>query len=217
VLEIPPGVDPERFRPLSADERLAVRARLGLPADAPIVLGVSRLVPRKGFDVLLDAVAGLDGVHVAIAGSGRDHARLAKRAAHLGERAHLLGRVPDADLPDVYGAADVFAMPCRDRWGGLEAEGYGIVFVEAAACGVPSVAGRSGGADEAVLDGQTGFVVESRDVTAVRRALERLLGDDELRARMGAAARQRASGELAYDALASRLLPVVRGDLSVFR
>lgn len=217
VLEIPPGVDPERFRPLGADERLAVRTRLGLPTDAPIVLGVSRLVPRKGFDVLLDAVAGLDGVHVVIAGAGRDRARLAQRAARLGERAHLLGRVSDADLPGLYGAADVFAMPCRERWGGLEAEGYGIVFLEAAACGVPSVAGRSGGADEAVLDGETGFVVEPRDTTAVRRALERLLGDDELRARMGAAARQRASSELAYDALARRLLPVVSGDLSVFR
>jgi phosphatidylinositol alpha-1,6-mannosyltransferase len=121
--------------------------------------------------------------------------------------------VADADLPALYGCADVFAMLCRDRWGGLEAEGYGIVFVEAAACGVPSVAGRSGGSAEAVVDGETGFVVEPRDVGAVRAALDRLLRDDELRARMAAAARTRAATELSYDALAARLVPLAAGDL----
>ena len=180
------------------------------------MLGVSRLVPRKGFDVLLDAVAGLDDdVQVAIAGGGRDRARLDKLAAPLGRRAHLLGRVPDADLPALYGSADVFAMLCRDRWGGLEAEGFGIVFVEAGACGVPSVAGRSGGSHEAVVDGETGFVVEPRDVTAVRTALDRLLRDDPLRSAMGAAARNRAATELSYDALAARLAPLAAGDLGV--
>ena len=104
-------------------------------------------------------------------------------------------------------------MLCRDRWAGLEAEGFGIVFVEAAACGVPSVAGRSGGSPEAVVDGETGFVVEPRDVDAVACALERLLGDDALRARFGTAARERASRELSYDVLAARLLPLTRGDL----
>jgi phosphatidyl-myo-inositol dimannoside synthase len=125
----------------------------------------------------------------------------------------VLGRVSDAELPALYACADVFAMVCRDRWGGLEAEGYGIVFVEAAACGVPSVAGRSGGSAEAVVDGETGLVVEPRDVGAVRDALERLLRDDALRARMGAAARARAATELSYDALAARLVPLAAGDL----
>jgi phosphatidylinositol alpha-1,6-mannosyltransferase len=200
---------------LRDDERRAARTRFGLPPDVPVVLGVSRLVPRKGFDVLLDAVAGLDDVHVAIAGSGRDRARLDRRAAKLGPRAHLLGRVDDADLPALYGAADVFAMVCRERWGGLEAEGYGIVFLEAAACGLPSIAGRSGGAHEAVLDGTTGLVVQPRDVAHVRAALERLLGDDELRATMGAAGRARVERELSYDALAQVLAPLASGDLSV--
>jgi len=122
--------------------------------------------------------------------------------------------VADADLPALYACADVFAMLCRDRWGGLEAEGYGIVFVEAAACGVPAIAGRSGGSAEAVVDGETGFVVEPRDVGAVRAALDRLLRDDDLRARMGAAARARATTELSYDALAARLVPLAAGDLS---
>jgi phosphatidylinositol alpha-1,6-mannosyltransferase len=214
TLVIPPGVDPERFRPRDAAARAATRTRFGFAPDAPLVLGVSRLVPRKGFDVLLDAVAGLDGVQVAIAGAGRDAARLSRRAARLGGRARLLGRVPDAELPDLYASADVFAMLCRDRWGGLEAEGFGIVFLEAAACGVPAVAGRSGGADEAVVDGVTGVVVEPHDVAAVRAALDRLLGDEVLRARLGAAARRRAVEEYAYDRLAARLGRLAGGDLT---
>jgi phosphatidyl-myo-inositol dimannoside synthase len=214
TLVIPPGVDPVRFAPRDDAARRATRTRFGLDPDAPLVLGVSRLVPRKGFDVLLDAVAGLEGVQVAIAGAGRDEARLARRAARLPGRARLLGRVPDADLPDLYASADVFAMLCRDRWAGLEAEGFGIVFLEAAACGVPTVVGRSGGAAEAVVDGVTGVVVEPRDVTGVRAALDRLLGDEVERARLGAAARRRAVDEYAYDRLASRLARLAAGDLA---
>jgi phosphatidylinositol alpha-1,6-mannosyltransferase len=216
TLVVPPGVDPTRFAPIEPEVRRAVRRRHGLDPDRPLVLGVSRLVPRKGFDVLLEAVAGLDpDVQVAIAGRGRDADRLARLAAPLGTRARLLGRVPDADLPALYASADVFAMCCRDRWGGLEAEGFGIVFVEAGACGVPAVAGRSGGAHEAVIDGETGFVVDPRDPLAVRGALDRVLRDDALRARLGAAARARAVTELSYDGLAARLAPLAGGDLSV--
>jgi phosphatidyl-myo-inositol dimannoside synthase len=217
TLVVPPGVDPDRFRPLSADERAAARHRFGLGADRPLVLGLSRLVPRKGFDVLIDAVAGMDpGVQLAIGGAGRDAGRLERRAADRGitGRCTFLGRVPDADIAGLYGCADVFAMVCRERWGGLEAEGYGIVFVEAAACGVPSVAGRSGGSHEAVVDGETGFVVDPHDVRGVRAALDRVLGDGALRERLGAAARKRAVDELTYDRQVERLLPVTRGDLS---
>jgi phosphatidylinositol alpha-1,6-mannosyltransferase len=213
TLVIPPGVDPERFRPLDEAARRDARVRFGLDPDRPLVVGVSRLVPRKGFDVLLDAVAALPDAQVAIAGAGRDRRRLDARASALGGRAHLLGNVPDDDLPALYACADVFAMVCRDRWGGLEAEGYGIVFVEAAACGVPSVAGRSGGSAEAVIDGETGSVVEPRDVNAVWSALDRMLGDDAARQRLGAAARARAATELSYDALAARLAPLAAGNL----
>jgi phosphatidylinositol alpha-1,6-mannosyltransferase len=215
-VEIPPGVDPERFRVLERAERDAARRRHGLPADRPLVLGLSRLVPRKGFDVLLEAVARLDdSVVVAIGGAGRDRTRLQGLAARLGlaERAFFLGRIPDDALPEVYGSADVFAMLCRDRWAGLEAEGFGIVFLEAAACGVPAVAGRSGGAHEAVVDGSTGYVVEPRDVVGVAAAIERLLADDARRAAMGAAARRRAAEELSYDRLVERLAPIARGEL----
>lgn len=214
TLIVPPGVDPARFAPRDDAARRATRERHGLDPDAPLVLGVSRLVPRKGFDVLLDAVRGLDGVQVAIAGAGRDAARLTRRAETLGGRARLLGRVPDADLADLYASADVFAMLCRDRWGGLEAEGFGIVFLEAAACGVPAVAGRSGGSHEAVLDGTTGLVVDPRDVPQVRAALARLLGDDALRHQFAVAARRRAVDEFSYDRLAARLARLAGGDLA---
>jgi len=210
---VPPGVDGERFRPMDDDRRAATRARFGLDPARPLVLGLSRLVPRKGFDVVIDAVAEMPGIQLAIGGSGRDHARLARRARG-NPNVRFLGRVDDVDLPDLFGSADAFAMCCRDRWAGLEAEGFGIVFLEAAACGVPAVAGRSGGAHEAVVDGETGFVVEPRDVHAVRVALARLCDDPEQRSRMGRAARERAVAEYAYDSLVARLLPMTRGDFS---
>jgi phosphatidylinositol alpha-1,6-mannosyltransferase len=213
---IPPGVDPERFRPIDARERAAVRRKYRIDPERPLIVGLSRLVPRKGFDVLIRALAGLDdSVQLAIGGSGRDERRLMDLAVshQVHPRVRFLGRVPDDELAPLYASADVFAMPCRDRWAGLEAEGFGIVFVEASACGVPSVAGRSGGSHEAVVDGETGFVVEPRDVDAVRGALARVLGDDALRARMGAAARERAVRELSYDVLVAKLLPLTRGDL----
>jgi phosphatidylinositol alpha-1,6-mannosyltransferase len=208
---IPPGVDGERFVPVDGETRAETRRVFGLDPDRPLVLGVSRLVPRKGFDLVIDAIATLPGVQLAIAGAGRDRKRLEKRA---GSNVRFLGRVPDADLPALYACADVFAMCCRDRWNGLEAEGFGIVFLEAAACGVPAVAGRSGGSHEAVADGETGFVVNPRDVAAVRAAISQLVEDDELRERMGAAARRRALDEFAYDRLVTRLEPVARGQLS---
>ena len=217
-LLVPPGVDVDRFRPLDGAAGSEVRRRFGLPEAAPLVLGVSRLVPRKGFDVLIDAVARLDpSVHLVLAGAGRDRTRLARRAASagLGSRFRLLGRVSDEQLPGLYGCADVFGMCCRERWGGLEAEGFGIVFIEAAACGVPAVAGRSGGAAEAVDDGLTGFVVDPGDVGAVAGALDALLADPELRARLGTAARVRAVEGFAYDKLAARLEPLAQGDATV--
>ncbi len=216
TLIVPPGVDTDRFRPAaSEDARRATREWFGISPDRPLVLGLSRLVPRKGFDVLIDAIAAVDApVQLAIAGAGRDRRRLEARAAArgLGARVRFFGRVPDADLPSLYACADVFAMLCQDRWGGLEAEGFGIVFLEAAASGVASIAGRSGGAHEAVADGETGYVVEPRDVAAVRDALEALLHDDELRCRFGVAARARAVDQFGYEHLVARLAPLAAGD-----
>jgi phosphatidylinositol alpha-1,6-mannosyltransferase len=210
---VPPGVDVDRIRPLDAAARHRARGAFGLPADAVVVLGLSRLVPRKGFDTLLRAAAELGGDHpelvVAIAGSGRDRGRLEKVAARTGARARFLGRVPDADLPALYGCADVFAMLCRNRWGGLEQEGFGIVFLEAAAAAVPQLAGRSGGSHEAVVDGVTGFVVDDLDEAVV--ALRRLVADPGLRRSLGVAGRTRVEAELTYDTLAGRLASAIDG------
>jgi phosphatidylinositol alpha-1,6-mannosyltransferase len=210
VVEVPPGVDIDRLRPLAAPARRKARAALGLPPEGPLVVSVSRLVPRKGMDVLIDAAAALvpsfPGLTVAIAGGGRDRDRLAARVRALGAPVRMLGQVSDDDLPRLYGAADVFVMACRDRWFGLEQEGFGIVFLEAAACGVAQVAGRSGGADEAVVHGETGLVVDDpSDPGHVAGALRRLLTDDGLRRRMGKAARRRVEGGFAWDVLARRL------------
>ena len=206
---VPPGVDTDRLRPLDAEERAKARARFGLPQEEPLVVSLSRLVPRKGMDVLIEAAARLapsrPDLVVAIGGDGRDRPRLDRLVARTRAPVRLLGRVPEDDKPELYGCADAFAMLCRNRWGGLEQEGFGIVFVEAAACGVPQVAGASGGAAEAVLDGETGIVVRRpSDVGAVAAALTALL-DDAPRRAMGAAARDRAVAEFGYDGLARRL------------
>lgn len=210
VVQVPPGVDTRRFVPLAAIDRVAARTRLGLPATGPLVVSVSRLVPRKGMDTLIEAAARLASDHpqlvVAIAGSGRDHGRLEQLIKKTAAPVRLLGRVPDLELPNLYACADVFALCCRTRWRGLEQEGFGIVFLEAAAAGVPSVAGRSGGAAEAVTDEETGVVVQDpEDVGAVARAIARLIGDGALASQWGQAARRRAEQEFDYDNLAGRL------------
>jgi phosphatidylinositol alpha-1,6-mannosyltransferase len=210
---VPPGVDPERFRPLDDEQKAKARARLGLPESGRLVVSLSRLVPRKGMDVLIRASVLLRETRpdlvIAIGGGGRDRQRLDKLVQQTDAPVRMLGRVPEADLPDLYGCADVYAMLCRNRWGGLEQEGFGIVFLEAAACAVPQVAGDSGGAAEAVEDGRTGIVVgRPTDPHAVAHALAGLLEDAERRAAMGAAARQRAVAEFGYDVLAGRLAEV---------
>ena len=207
---VPPGVDTDRFRPLDEAERASVRRELGLPVDAPLVVSVSRLVPRKGMDTLIRSAARLGRTEpdlvVAIAGSGRDRRRLEGLVASTGAPVRLLGRVPEELLPGLYGAGDVFAMLCRSRWGGLEQEGFGIVFLEAAAAGVPQVAGESGGAAEAVAHERTGLVMgRPNAVEPVARTLSDLLGDRARRTEMGREARRRAEVEFSYDVLVRRL------------
>ena len=219
-LVVPPGVDVDRFRPVAdAVERAAGRVSLGLDPDRPLVVAVSRLVPRKGFDVLIEAIAGLDpSVVLAIAGAGRDAERLRKIASKhdllRSGRVKFLGRVPNDELLTLYRVGDVFAAPCRDRWGGLEAEGFGIVFLEAAASGVPSIAGRSGGSHEAVIDSETGYVVDPHDVVEILKRIGDLLGDDSLRSAMGESARRWATEECSYDARVVPLSRLASGDLS---
>jgi phosphatidyl-myo-inositol dimannoside synthase len=160
-------------------------------------------------DVLIEAVARLaldrPGLRLVIGGGGRDRGRLERLADRTGAPVSFLGAVAEGDLPAVYGAADLFAMVCRDRWGGLE-EGFGIVFLEAAACAVAQVAGASGGVPDAVADGTSGLLVaQPRDPVAVAATLAALLDDPGRRAAMGEAARRRALAEFDYDVLAARL------------
>lgn len=210
VTVVPPGVDLDRFVPLDVDARQAARRHFDLGDDAEVVVAVSRLVPRKGFDTAIRAVARLSArrpnLVLLIAGAGRDRERLEKLARAESAPVRFLGRVPNDDLPRLYGCADVSVMMCRNRWGGLEQEGFGIVFVEAAACGVPAIAGASGGAAEAVADGVTGFVVpDPRDVAEVAERLDEILSDPVRRIAMGRAARERVEAEFSYDVLSRRL------------
>ncbi len=210
VVVVPPGVDTTRFRPLDTEHKARARSSFGLPSDGPLVVSVSRLVPRKGMDVLIRAsaalVASFPDLTIAVGGAGRDSSRLERLIDSSGAPVRLLGRVEDTDLAELYGAADVFVMACRDRWHGLEQEGFGIVFLEAAACGVPQVAGRSGGAAEAVIDGETGIVVDDpTDPGEVAAALRRVLSDPDLRSSMGEAARRRVVESYDYDGLSLRL------------
>lgn len=207
---IPPGVDTERFAVPTAEHRAEVRARYGVASDAPLVVSLSRLVPRKGMDVLIRASARLAGefpaLRVLIGGTGRDRARLERIVAATGAPVELVGRVAEADLADFNAMGDVFAMCCRNRWFGVEQEGFGIVFLEAAATGVPQVAGASGGSADAVDHERTGLVVDDpSSVGAVTSAIRRLLIDDDLRRRLAISGRSRAVDEFSYDDLARRL------------
>ncbi|MGA5464507.1 glycosyltransferase family 4 protein [Mycobacterium sp. NPDC050041] len=190
---LPPGVDTDRFAPDSA-ARAELRARYGL-GDRPVVVCLSRLVPRKGQDMLIRALAEVrrrvPGAALVVVGGGPHREALEQLAARHGVADHVVftGGVPAAELPAHHAMADVFAMPCRTRGAGLDVEGLGIVYLEASATGVPVVAGRSGGAPETVRDGQTGTVVDGRDVPAIATAVSDLLADPVRAAAMGAAGR----------------------------
>ncbi len=207
---VPPGVDTGRFRPLDQAARMRARRHFGIEPDDIVVASVNRLVPRKGMEMLIDAVDDLSvrhpDVRLLIGGTGRSEDHLRSKAAASSARIEMLGRIDDDEVPRLYGAADIMAMLCHDRWMGLEQEGFGIVFLEAAACGLPQVAGRSGGAAEAVEHDRTGLVVdEPTSRAAVVDALERLVVDGDLRQRLGTVARDRVCEAFDYDVLAARL------------
>jgi phosphatidylinositol alpha-1,6-mannosyltransferase len=192
LAQLSPGVDVDRFAP--DVDATPVRRRHGL-GDAPVVVCVSRLVPRKGQDVLVagwpQVLARHPSARLLLVGGGPAEASLRRAidARGLQDSVVLTGPVPVAELPAHYAAGDVFAMPCRTRRGGLDVEGLGMVFLEAAACGLPVVAGTSGGAPETVVEGVTGHVVDPRSPAAVAGVLADLL-DDPARARaMGKAGR----------------------------
>lgn len=186
------GVDVKRFHPtLSGSE---VRDRHGL-ADRPVIACISRLVPRKGQDQIIRALPtvlrSVPDAAALIVGDGPARRRLTHmaRARKLERSVVFAGEVPEGQLASYYAAGDVFAMPCRSRYAGLEVEGLGLVYLEAQACGKPVIAGDSGGAPEAVIPGETGLVVPGRETGALADALVSLLADPARATRMGAAGR----------------------------
>jgi phosphatidylinositol alpha-1,6-mannosyltransferase len=217
---VAPGVDVKRFVPLATSERERLR-RDDQVNERFVVASYSRLVPRKGMDTLIRAAAQLAPRYpqllVEIGGSGRDRARLERLATRTGAPVRFLGRVADDRLVGWLGRSDLFVMDCRSRWWGLEQEGFGIVFVEAAACALAVIAGRSGGSHEAVLDGRTGIVLDNpRSVDDLAAAMAALIEDDERRLAYGAAAREWAVSEYSWSALVARLeaalAPTTTGD-----
>lgn len=202
-----PGADVEAFHPGLPTGRILERHGL---AGRPVVACVSRLVARKGQDVLIRAMALVrrrvpDGA-LLIVGGGPYRPTLERMAA-LAPRGSVVfaGQVSEADLPTYYAAGDVFAMPCRTRLGGLEVEGWGNVFIEAAACGRPVVVGDSGGARESVVDGETGILVDGRSVEQIADAISALLEDPALAERMGKAGRERVERFYTWPRAASQL------------
>jgi phosphatidylinositol alpha-1,6-mannosyltransferase len=208
---VPPAVDHERFHP--EVDGSAVRERLGLD-DRRVVVSVSRLVARKGHDVLIramhDVVRRVPDAALLIVGDGPYRGNLERLAAACPDGAVVFaGEVPHDQLPASYAAGDVFAMPCRSRWGGLEVEGFGIVFLEAASTGRAVIAGRSGGAAEAIVDGETGCLVESGEPKAVALAMVSLLDDRPLADRYGRMGRRRVETSFTAAGQAERLARIL--------
>ncbi len=205
---LPPGVDTRAYR--SDVDRSQVMARHHL-AGRPVVVCVSRLVPRKGQDTLIRAMPEIrrkvPDVALLIVGGGPYEGQLRALVARRGLADVVLftGTVPWAELPAHYAAGDVFAMPCRTRRGGLDVEGLGIVYLEASATEIPVVAGDSGGAPDAVLDGETGYVVNGRSIAHVAERITALLRDRELATRMGKAGRSWVERQWQWEQLADRM------------
>jgi len=218
MVKLTPGVDPLVFRPGAGG--LRIRAELGIPADRPVVVCVSRMVPRKGQDMLIRAWpevrsrSGCDPL-LMLVGDGPYRPtlnRLARQTA-VADSVLFTGPVSSDDLSAYYDAGNVFAMPCRTRRAGLDVEGLGIVYLEASATGLPVIGGDSGGAPDAVLDGETGYVVPGRDEKALTDRLVELLADPAGAAAMGDKGQAWIDREWTWDLVADRLHQILAGKL----
>jgi phosphatidyl-myo-inositol dimannoside synthase len=213
MVRLAPGVDAAHFRP-DPGAGAAIRERYGL-AGRPVVVCVSRLVRRKGQDTLLKAWPEVqkkvpDAALLIVSGGPYSAAlhKLAERM-RLTPSVRFTGPVPAAELPAHYAAGDVFAMPCRTRRGGLDVEGLGIVYLEASATGLPVVGGDSGGAPDAILDGETGYVVPGRDSGALAGRLVALLTDPAGARAMGEKGRAWVERDWTWDLAAARLRALI--------
>ena len=218
MVKLTPGVDPLVFRPGAGG--MGVREELGIPADRPVVVCVSRMVPRKGQDSLIRAWpavrsrSGSDPL-LMLVGDGPYRRTLDRLVKQVGVADSVLftGPVSSDDLPAYYDAGNIFAMPCRTRRAGLDVEGLGIVYLEASATGLPVVGGDSGGAPDAILDGETGYVVPGRDHEALADRLVELLADPAGSSAMGDKGQAWIDREWTWDLVADRLQQILAGKL----
>jgi phosphatidylinositol alpha-1,6-mannosyltransferase len=193
MVKIAPGIDTDHFAPRADAQEL--RAELGLSAKK-VIVSVGRLVHRKGQDTLVESMpqilSQISDAHLLFIGEGPYKDYLVKRAAELkvSDAITFIGRIQYAELPRYICVGDIFAMPSRSRLAGLEVEGLGIVYLEASACGLAVVGGKSGGAPDAVLEGETGFAVDGTSAQAVAEAVITLLKNPERASQMGARGRQ---------------------------
>jgi phosphatidylinositol alpha-1,6-mannosyltransferase len=205
--QLTPGVDEKHFRPGIDSSKL--REELGL-GDRPVIVVVGRLVHRKGQDRLIESLPLIHQVipnaALLICGQGPLRDELEKRVAalKLADDVLFTGRVSWEDLPRYISAGDLFAMPSRSRLGGLEVEGLGIVYLEASACGLPVIAGNSGGAPDAVIEGETGFVVDGNSIKEISQRIIQLLEDPALRKRMGTRGRSWVEEQWRWDQISAR-------------
>ena len=188
-----PTVDEERFHPAPPDDEL--RRSVGVTGDKKLILSVGRLQLRKGFDNVIRSLPallelGLE-IEYALIGIGDEQGYLQELASefNVAEHVHFLGHVSYEDLPRWYHACDLFVMPNRDIDG--DSEGFGLVFLEAAASGKPAIAGKAGGTSSAVIDGVTGLLVDGENISDIVAAIEHVLKHPEEASGMGKAARQR--------------------------
>ena len=193
MVKIAPGIDTEHFAPQESASQL--RAELGL-TDKKVIVSVGRLVHRKGQDTLVEALpailSSVPDAHLIFVGEGPYKDYLVKRASELKvtQAITFIGRIQYAQLPRYICVGDIFAMPSRSRLAGLEVEGLGIVYLEASACGLAVIGGKSGGAPDAVLEGETGFAVDGTSPQEVANAAIKLLSDPALAQQMGARGRK---------------------------
>lgn len=213
---IVPGVNAAEFSPTNSTAGFALRSSIGW-TDRQVIVCVSRLMTRKGQDQIIRALPQVLKVvplaSLIIVGDGPYRKHLEKLTANLGllDNVHFTGKVDQAQLANWYAAGDVFAMPCRTRIGGWDVEGLGIVFLEGSATGLPVIVGNSGGAVDAVLDGETGFLVNGNNLSEIRDRLIELLTDRDLAKRMGSAGRNWVTQEWTWEHSFKRLDSLLSG------
>ena len=212
MVKIAPGIDTDHFSPQDARE---LRNELGL-SEKKVIVSVGRLVHRKGQDVLIEAMPAIikdvPDAHLLMIGEGPYRGYLENRVKALGiqESVTFIGRIQYVDLPMYLCVGDLFVMPSRSRLAGLEVEGLGIVYLEASACGLPVIAGDSGGAPDAVLEGQTGLVVDGTQKSEVASAVVELLLDPERSQAMGIRGREWIIQEWRWEIWSARFAEILK-------